>query len=77
MTNAVPRTMTPDDVEEIYTALARSIDRAGPQNEALFLAKLALLLGHQMADPARFAAALETALLDLPPTPARLHANED
>ena len=62
----------PDVVDALYETLALGIDRAGPQNETLFLAKLALLLGIRAADAQAFAAAIKTALQDLPgPTPTR------
>lgn len=57
--------MTETQIEAVYEALAAAIDRAGPANEALFLAKLALLLGQRVGDPAVFAAAVEIALQDL------------
>lgn len=39
------------DLEEVYELLADGIDRAGPQREAVFLAKLAMLLAHRLGDP--------------------------
>ena len=66
MTQPTPPAMTPADVEQAYNALAQAIDRAGPHNEALFFAKLALLLAHEIGDPGRFDAALDAALQDLP-----------
>lgn len=65
--------MTPmpfDDLEQVYETLATAIDRAGPQCEALFLAKLALALAHRLADLAAVEAAIAEALLDLPPPPS-------
>ena len=48
-----------------YDALAQGIDRAGPEHAQRFLAKLALLLGHAVGDPAMLERAIETALRDL------------
>ena len=48
--------------ERLYDALAEAIDRAGPEGEALFLTKLALLLANQIADEASINRALELAL---------------
>lgn len=45
--------MTPTDVEAVYDALAQTLDAAGPQKSELFLAKLALLLAHEVGDVAR------------------------
>ena len=55
----------PRTVETIYETLARGIDRAGPEREALFLAKLALALAVLCADPDQVAATVETCLSDL------------
>ena len=40
------------DLEDIYDEIAEAIDRVGPQREAVFLAKLALVLAHHLADRA-------------------------
>lgn len=64
--------MTPmpfDDLEQVYETLAAAIDRAGPQCEALFLAKLALALAQRLADRVAVEAAITEALLDLPQPP--------
>jgi hypothetical protein len=55
-----------DDLEAVYEALATAIDTAGTEREALFLTKLALLLGHELGDAAIFRRAIQTALEDLP-----------
>jgi hypothetical protein len=54
--------MPPEDFEAAYEALAMAIDSAGPQREALFLTKLALVLGHELGDIAVFRRAIRTAL---------------
>lgn len=36
--------------ERLYDALAQAIDAAGPEQESLFLTKLALLLANQIGD---------------------------
>lgn len=42
--------MTPTDVETVYEALADRLDAVGPHRRELFLAKLALLLSHDLGD---------------------------
>jgi hypothetical protein len=54
-----------DDLEKAYESLAAAIDQAGPQQEAVFLAKLALVLAERLASPADFEACLTVALADL------------
>ena len=51
-----------DDLEIAYETLATAIDTAGEQKEALFLTRLALVLGHELGDIAGFRKAIETAL---------------
>ena len=53
--------MTPADVETVYDRLALTIDRVGPEKSELFLAKLALLLSHEIGDAARVAELIEAA----------------
>jgi hypothetical protein len=55
-------TMPPADFETAYETLATAIDSAGPEREALFLTRLALLLGHELGDIAVFQKAVKTAL---------------
>ncbi len=38
------------DLEDIYDELAEAIDRVGPEQEPVFLAKLALTLAHHLGD---------------------------
>jgi len=52
------------DLEYLYDTLAASIDKAQAKSE-LFLAKLALLLANDVANPQRVAALCEAALIDL------------
>jgi hypothetical protein len=54
-----------EGLEIVYGALAEGIDKAGEQNEALFLAKLVLLLAHEQGDTTVFQRCLETALTDM------------
>ena len=54
--------MPPEDFEAAYEALAMAIDSAGPEREALFLTRLALVLGHELGDIAVFKTAIRTAL---------------
>jgi hypothetical protein len=60
------KTMPFPDLEQAYEALAEAIDSAGPGQEALFLAKLALTLAHRLGDLAEFKQAIGIALQDLP-----------
>ncbi len=55
-------TMPPGDFETAYETLAAAIDQAGPEREALFLTRLALVLGHELGDLAVFENAIKTAL---------------
>ena len=57
-------TLTLPDLEQVYDDLAEAADRAGDRRE-LFLAKLALLLAHELGDRSRVAALIDTALADL------------
>jgi hypothetical protein len=54
--------MPSEDFEAAYESLAMAIDSAGPEHEALFLARLALVLGHELGDIAAFRNAIGTAL---------------
>lgn len=51
-----------EDFETAYETLATAIDQAGPEHEALFLTRLALVLGHELGDISAFRKAVETAL---------------
>jgi hypothetical protein len=53
---------SPTGLEESFNMLARAIDRAGPAQERLFLAKLSLALAHRIGDNRILAEAIETAL---------------
>ena len=55
-------TMPPGDFETAYETLATAIDSAGPEREALFLTRLALLLGHELGDIVAFRNAIRSAL---------------
>jgi len=55
-------TMPFEDLETAYETLAMAIDAAGVQREALFLTRLALVLGHELGDIAAFRKAIRTAL---------------
>jgi hypothetical protein len=58
-------TMPFEDFEAAYETLALAIDSAGAEREALFLTRLALVLGHELGDVTAFRAAIATALEDL------------
>jgi len=51
-----------EDLESAYETLAKAIDSAGLEREALFLTRLALLLGHELGDIAAFRSAIQAAL---------------
>jgi hypothetical protein len=55
-------TMPSADFETAYETLAMGIDSAGPEREALFLTRLALVLGHELGDINAFQKAVKTAL---------------
>jgi hypothetical protein len=55
-------TMPFEDLESAYETLAKAIDAAGVQREALFLTRLALLLGHELGDITAFKKAVSAAL---------------
>ena len=55
-----------EEIEKMYDALAEAIDRAGPANEALFLTRLALLLGERLGDSKVFQDCLSASVNDLP-----------
>jgi hypothetical protein len=61
--------MTPlpfDRLEQDYERLAEAVDTAGPANEALFLAKLVLVMAHRAGEGLDFADCVAVALEDLP-----------
>ncbi|WP_174148882.1 DUF2783 domain-containing protein [Leisingera sp. ANG59] len=45
--------MTDRDIEAVYEAIATQIDKVGPANAELYLAKLALLLANEIGDHRR------------------------
>ncbi|MBR9649745.1 hypothetical protein [Thalassovita aquimarina] len=45
--------MTPAEVETIYEALANRLDDLGAEKRELYLAKLALLMAHELEDAPR------------------------
>ena len=53
--------MTPTDIETVYDCLALKIDEVAPEKSELFLAKLALLLSHEIGDAARVIELIEAA----------------
>jgi len=54
-----------EDLEKVYDLLAVAIDAAGPEKEALFLAKLCLTLAHEIGSLAAIEGAIEIAKADL------------
>jgi hypothetical protein len=63
-----------EDLETAYETLAMAIDSAGEAQEALFLTRLALLLGHELGDIALFRSAIQAALEGLEQTPSATSA---
>ena len=57
--------MSPDAVETMYESLARAIDAVGPARSELFLAKLALALGHALGDAAQVTTLIADCAQDL------------
>ena len=39
-----------NELEQVYDLMARAIDQAGEENEALFLSKLGITLAHRLGD---------------------------
>jgi len=58
--------LPPEARDRLYAECARAVTEAGPEREALFLARLALLLFEQVGDEARCRTALAAALHALP-----------
>jgi hypothetical protein len=56
-----------EDLEKVYDLLAAAIDGAGPEKEALFLAKLCLTLAHEIGDLTIVEQAIDLAKVDLHP----------
>ncbi len=54
-----------EQLEIVYERLADAIDRAGNDNETLFLTKLVLLLAQRQENAVVVAEIIEAALLDL------------
>lgn len=61
------REMNYETLEMAYEALAQAIDKAGPKNETLLLAKMVILLTQKGGDLDVFSEALRIAQKDLPP----------
>lgn len=57
--------MTFTDLEPVYEALAEGIDAVGPAEAPLFLAKLALMLAHELGDRDAALAAIQACQADL------------
>ncbi|MEZ5933015.1 MAG: hypothetical protein R3F54_13880 [Alphaproteobacteria bacterium] len=59
--------MNQAELEQVYEAIARQIDRAGEKRRELFLAKLVLLLAHRNGDAAEVQRCIEDAAQSLDP----------
>ena len=64
-TKPEPSRMPFEDLEHAYDGLALAIDAAGPDQETLFLTRLALVLAHRCGNLKVFEEALATALEDV------------
>lgn len=53
--------MTDEQLDAVYTATCRALTGAGPERGEVFLARLALLLMHEVDDPARIERAIAAA----------------
>lgn len=54
-----------DDLERLWSELGQAITAVGPEREALFLAKLVLLLGNELGSYDRIASLIASAQQDL------------
>jgi len=57
-------------MEDVFLALNSAIDALPPEQESLLLAKVALLLAHELDDAPRAIRAIEAARRDMTPEPA-------
>ena len=57
-------------MEDVFLALNAAIDAAPPEQESLLLAKVALLLAHELDDAPRALRAIEAARRDMTPEAA-------
>ncbi len=57
--------MKQGDLETLYEALALAVDAVGEEKSELFLAKVALALGHALGDIAAATAIVERCTADL------------
>jgi hypothetical protein len=51
-----------EELENIYDELATAIDAAGPEQESVFLAKLALSLAHELGNAGRVSELIQDCL---------------
>ena len=59
-------TLTTEDHEWLFDALAQALDQVGPERGSLLLAKLSMLLADAIGDRAAIELALATALEHIP-----------
>ena len=57
--------LTVEELEQVYELLAEAIDEEGPEHEAEFLTKLALVLAERLGDPELVREAIEIARRDI------------
>ncbi|MDA5192458.1 hypothetical protein [Govanella unica] len=61
MTASRPSELEDGVIETLFDHLSQAVDRAGPEGETLFLARLALLMAEQIGDPVRVSALIAAA----------------
>ena len=61
-------TLAPQELDDLYTELCYRMARAGENSTPLILARLALLLMHEVGDAPRVRAAIAEAARDFPET---------
>ncbi|QCI67723.1 hypothetical protein [Phreatobacter stygius] len=68
---SAPKPLPFDKLEQVYERLAEAIDQVGEANEAVFLAKLVMVLAHRAGEAVDFADCLKVAAEDLEKAPDR------
>ena len=63
-------TLTFEQLETLYDELATAIDRAGPEQESVFLAKLVVSMAQEFGQAGRITALIRQCLEE-PPPPAQ------
>lgn len=69
MENTALDTLTFEQLETLYDELATALDRAGPEQESVFLAKLVLSMAQEFGHAGRISALIQACLHE-PAAPA-------